>query len=324
MPCYHPITMYRCKALNPSGKFGYTFNPKDGLIDKQKLFPCGKCIGCRMELALQNTIRCEHEAQYYLEKGRESMFLTLTYDDSDKSKLWSLNKEDFQKFAKRYRKNYDSEFVDGLRYFMCGEYGENLERPHYHAIIFGHVFDDLEEFTNDKGHKMYHSEKLSKLWPYGESVIGTVTFESMNYVCSHVIKIMTNNKKTGVMHADNHYCGRLPEFSLRSLKPGLGYRWYKKYGHQLYNNDELVIRDGFIHKPPRYYDKKLEEETMVMKSVDNKSHFVYKSEKMEQIKHRREVNAVQRAVSEDRRYAKEAYKKRLLYNRKIRRKKKNV
>ena len=43
---------------------------------------------------------------------------------------------------------------------MCGEYGENFERPHYHCILFNHEFDDKYFWRFKNGYRCYRSETL--------------------------------------------------------------------------------------------------------------------------------------------------------------------
>lgn len=320
MPCYHPITAYPSLRLNKNYKREMVFSPSLGQSDKPKLLPCGKCIGCKRERGLQNAIKCQHEVDMYLEDGRASSFITLTYSDDHPSRLWSLNKRDFQLFMKRLRKNHQASPSDPIRYFMCGEYGDKFERPHYHAILFGFQFDDMVEFIKD-GQVMYKSEKLDRLWydektgnNFGDATIGDVTFESISYIADHVIKVLTNNQVTGEKVADNHYCGRQPEFCLRSLRPGIGKRWYKKYGAQMYNYDYIEVRPGIKHKPPRYYDKMYEKETSEIrylptstKDIDRGIYNVSIVSGMQVVGERRRKTAKQRAVDIDRLYEKEKY-----------------
>ena len=46
-----------------------------------------------------------------------------------------------------------------------------------------------------------------------------------------------------------------PEYNKMSLKPGIGYEWYKKYRSDVYPHDYVVIRGKKV-KPPKFYDKK--------------------------------------------------------------------
>ena len=72
---------------------------------------------------------------------------------------------------------------------MCGEYGEDFSRPHYHALFCLIVFFFLTEkhSTGDSGSVIY-TEALTKLWPFGFSSIGDVTFESAAYCSRYIMK----------------------------------------------------------------------------------------------------------------------------------------
>ncbi|MEO5355656.1 MAG: hypothetical protein H7835_21005, partial [Magnetococcus sp. XQGC-1] len=93
----------------------------------------GQCVGCRLERSRQWAIRVMHEASQH----EHNCFITLTYNDDNLPANGSLNYRHFQNFMKRLRKYY-VEFT--VRFYMCGEYGENFARPHYHACIFAIMF----------------------------------------------------------------------------------------------------------------------------------------------------------------------------------------
>jgi hypothetical protein len=40
-----------------------------------------------------------------------------------------------------------------------------------------------------------------------------------------------------------------------SLKPGIGYEWYKKYKTDVYPHDYVIIKGKKV-RPPKFYDKK--------------------------------------------------------------------
>ena len=161
------------------------FNPKYAYqADQPEKLPCGQCVGCRLERSRQWAIRCMHEAQMH----EDNCFITLTFNPEsldDRSNPWSLDVRDFQLFMKRLRKKYGA----GIRFYHCGEYGELNKRPHYHACIFGFDFPDkrLWKVTNS-GHRLYISESLDELWPFGFCTIGNVTFESAAYVARYIMK----------------------------------------------------------------------------------------------------------------------------------------
>ena len=211
--------------------------------------PCGRCRGCRLEYARQWAIRCTHEAMMH----EENSFLTLTFNNENLPKDGSLNVATFQNFMKKVRNHTK---LDNLRYFHCGEYGEKYGRPHYHVLLFGYDFNDKEiHKLSSKNHKLYTSEQLKKIWPYGHSYIGDVTFESASYVARYIFK-KTDEKKQ--IHLDNN---TLPEYCTMSRRPGLGKTWYEKHGWKsCHANDVINIQRGdriIKSKPPRYYDELL-------------------------------------------------------------------
>lgn len=139
-----------------------------------------------------------------------------------------------------------------LRYFHCGEYGDQTQRPHYHAIIYGYMPDDLRIYSQGKrGDSIYQSESLDKLWGLGKTYTGTVTFESASYVARYCLK-----KISGDM-AEDHYKGRQPEYVTMSLKPAIGQGYFDKYEPEIFPSDFVVSR-GKKMQPPKFYLKKLE------------------------------------------------------------------
>jgi len=151
---------------------------------------------------------------------------------------------------------------------MCGEYGEKLGRPHFHALLFGLDFKDKYKWAYREKNVVYRSPKLEKVWQFGHSEIGNVSYQSAAYVARYVMK-----KITGEL-AENHYqrldtdTGEIiqlqPEYNAMSLKPGIAAEWFKQYKNDVYPSDEVIINTGKKNQPqtpPRYYDKLLEKES---------------------------------------------------------------
>lgn len=241
MPCYSPLHAFKGKSKDAQ-KTLITFRRSESWKGERLDLPCGQCIGCRLERSRQWAIRCMHEASMW----EENCFLTLTYDDDHLPLDGSLRLEDFQLFMKRLRKSRDEK----VRYYHCGEYGERFGRPHYHALLFNCDFDDKRLFSERNGQKVYSSEVLSKLWPFGFSVIGEVTFESAAYVARYVMKKVTGEK------AGAHYGNRRPEYTTMSRRPGIGKSWFDKYRSDVFPVDRVFAR-GVSSRPPRYYDNLL-------------------------------------------------------------------
>lgn len=222
--------------------------------------PCGKCDGCRLERSRQWAVRCMHEAQMH----EQNCVITLTYNDEHLPDRENLQYTDFQLFMKRLRKKFKGRKI---RFFMCGEYGENRRRPHFHACLFGIDFDDKLYFkTTASGTKLYTSRVLNSLWSIkggdniGYATIGTLDFASASYIARYVMKKVSSNSayefidiETGEVSYNDK------EFNRMSLKKGIGESWYRKYKSDVFPKDICVI-NGVKMKPPKYYTKLLAKE----------------------------------------------------------------
>jgi len=233
MPCYRPLDAYR--GLGG----GVSFSRTKSLAIPIRL-PCGRCIGCKLERSRQWAVRMMHEASLH----EDNAFITLTFSDEHVPADGSLNVRTHQKFMDRLRKRAGHP----VRYFLCGEYGEQLERPHYHACLFGFDFPDRELWSENKGNRLYRSDMLDSLWKFGHALTGALTFESAAYVAGYVTKKITGQA------AKAKYGDRLPPYGAMSRRPGIGAGWIERFYSDVYPSDEVIAR-GFPSKPPRYYDK---------------------------------------------------------------------
>lgn len=255
MTCYNPQKIYKSINKNSKNKSVILFKqPADPNGYIQSYVPCGGCIGCRIERSRQWALRCVHEAMLH----ENNAFITLTFDNEHLNETGTLDDSDFVKFMKRLRKK-----VGKVRYFHCGEYGDENDRPHHHACIFGYDFPDKELLREKEGIKLYRSAELEKLWPYGFCTIGDVTYESAAYVARYVIKKITGKA------AEYHYrridpetgevTKLLPEYVTMSRRPGIGKGVYEKFKSDMYPKD-FTTRNGNKLSIPKYYDKLLESE----------------------------------------------------------------
>jgi len=248
MPCYHPLKGWRSKTNNKNGRRPIVFNRRDGYEDQPIELPCGQCVGCRLERSRQWAIRIVHEASLY----EDNCFLTLTYNNENLPKDGSLKVEHFQKFMKRLRQKYPKT----IRFFHCGEYGDQEGRPHYHACIFNHNFGDKKLYSRNNGFPLYTSEELETLWPYGFCTIGSLTFETAAYTARYIMKKVTGAK------AEDHYNGKKPEYTTMSRRPGIGKTWFEKFKADIYPHDYVVI-NGKKVGVPKFYDQLLEEKELL-------------------------------------------------------------
>ncbi len=249
MPCYSPL-----KGFVNLETGGIVFK-RSSLAGKRREVACGQCLGCRLDRSRMWAARIVHEASLY----DDNCFITLTYDDEHMPSDGSLRKKDFQDFMKRLRKKYGGRKI---RYYHCGEYGDNYDRPHYHACIFNLQFDDLELFSVKDGDHLFYSEILESLWGKGFCTVGELTFESAAYTARYVTKKVTGKAAQDFYLRCDEYGVAFwlePEYSTMSRRPGIGRAWYEEFKDDVFPSDEIPVPgSGVFKKVPRYYEQILE------------------------------------------------------------------
>ena len=305
--------------------------------------PCGQCWSCRLARSREWAIRLVKEATNWPEDKR--IFITLTYNNENLPKDGSLQLEDYQNFMKALRYHFSSvipaengkekRIYPKIKYFHCGEYGQvckncgtsyvmhpesksnkkytgcdnwvkGLGRPHYHAIIYGISFDDMEVFKRTKANEIiYKSDTLNELWGKGFCSIGEVTFESCAYVARYIMKKITGDQAQG------HYVKQVgidedtgevlttpikPEYITMSRNPAIGKEWCQKYLTDIAKNDAVLLsRKGqtFETRPPRYFMKQLQK-------TDEVAYEQVKTKRREQKAQLRKDNTDERSVVKER------------------------
>lgn len=255
--CFFPVTVWRSKSVNPSGKRSLVFTEAKGVPGSKMQIPCGQCNGCRADLSEQWMLRLMHEMKYH----ECASFLTVTYNEQHVPFHGQLVPLDIVKYIRALRNHYGKR----LRYYLCGEYGDKNGRPHYHVILFGHDFsEDRRKHSESHGHTMYTSETASRLWGKGFVIIGDVTAESCGYVARYCmkkfngqladIKYQRVDEKTGEIYMLQK------EFARMSNRPGIGRLFYEdnKDGN-LFIRDSVISR-GRERKIPKSYDKLMDAE----------------------------------------------------------------
>lgn len=203
-------------------------------------FPCGKCDGCHIDYSRDWANRLTCELDTCLEDGNKAYFITLTYNDESlkyneyfsngiPQKVETLYPKDLTDFWKKIRKRFK------IRYYVVGEYGQHPRngghgRPHYHAIVYGLNLDDLEYHGLSKTKQpIYISPWLTKKWGLGYVTVQNVEWKSCAYVARYC------NKK---LYSHNIYYQEYniePEFSNKSLKPGIGYDYYERHKDEMFS-----------------------------------------------------------------------------------------
>ena len=255
MTCYYPLRGWVSKKPNPSGKYSITFNRSEAQLDAETSVSCGQCIGCRLERSRIWALRCKHEASLH----PHNSFITLTYDDDNLPSDGSLVKKDFTQFMKNLRKRlvpknpysprtpkglkatdpkafpnqelFDEwQFKNGIRFYMCGEYGldqiladqgiEKIGRPHYHAILFNfnpinqaeqiysreefmHDIPDIKKSDNKYGKfrkvektalgsPQWESSEIHFAWGKGRTRVSHFNMDAAAYVARYITKKQTS------------------------------------------------------------------------------------------------------------------------------------
>ena len=305
MPCFYPLKLSRSAEINPvTGKRPLVANTKFAAVEGSTVIvPCGRCRGCRARRAQEWTIRCQHEASL---NGHNNCFVTLTYSDDHLPRDYSVNKRHLQLFMKRLRNRYGS----NIRFFAAGEYGETTLRPHYHLLILNFDFPDKKFIRKRDTHRVYTSEALSELWPFGSHEIGSVTPASAGYVARYCIKKQSGPKADAHYHRISPVTGELhhvqPEFGNMSRRPGIGAGWFDKFHADAFPSD-FVIVDGRKVLPPVYYLRKLQardEAAAAARAADPAAapepfRFSARKGEAERLQRKRKLNAAQPAAKAD-------------------------
>ena len=215
---------------------------KKPIITDNGQHACGYCIECLIQRSQMWAFRVQKESSY----SKTGCFVTLTYSEENvpyvdavykkdpekgvvkirelDNPVQTLVKSDLQKWFKRVRK-LDSKYQKpAMRYFACGEYGGETNRPHYHALVFN---------LNKKTIK-----QLKATWKEGFIVVGDVTTKSIHYVTDYM-------QKKHYRHLD----GQFKSFTTMSLKPALGYQYVDE------NKDNHIFHESIDLKQPKKHEQ---------------------------------------------------------------------
>lgn len=236
MGCFNPIVLNRFISASMVSR--------SNDLDKERSFPCGKCLFCRAQRRMEWATRLYLESQLW----SKACFVTLTYRDEDLPEDKSLHKDEFQRFMKRLRwyMSQDSRYKGKkIKYFACGEYGSQLNtgRPHFHAIILGLDFpDNTYSIRPDEDASL-----LLDAWDKGFIYVEPVNFDRCKYLMKYLFKQETKED----------YAGREPPFRLSSL--GLGKSWLYQNLEKVLENPQIRLAKKLTVGLPRYFLKKIKD-----------------------------------------------------------------
>lgn len=220
--CFHPVRAWRTRA----GVVSLGREPNDS---ESMQLPCGGCIGCRRAKAKAWSLRCQLE----LQRWDHAAFTTLTYDPDHVPV--TLTKRHLQLFLKRLRRRLAP--TRTLRFFACGEYGEENGRPHFHAILYG---------LNDKD-----AATVSDCWRKGYAQTLNATPFSISYVAGYTAKKYGDNRRAQEEIVDQEtgeVYNWVPPFLQMSRNPGIGgdARKHRESWRS------FAVQNGHIQPVPRY------------------------------------------------------------------------
>lgn len=120
---------------------------------------------------------------------------------------------------------------DKIKYFACGEYGEQRGRPHYHAIIFN---------TSEKA--------IEEAWRMGQTHVVKATEETIAYTMKYM------DKRLGAKQDWR----KVEEF--HTMSEGLGEAWIDRNRQWYERNIDIIYcksEKGFLVPMPKWYRLKL-------------------------------------------------------------------
>lgn len=230
-------------------------------VDKITLFPCGRCLICKINKTIDWKVRAEFERRYYnntLKAG--AIFITLTYNKKNLPEKNSLKKADVQKFMKRVRKECGEQKIKvPLKYLGCGEYGtKGTKRPHYHMIIFGLNLDN--------------KDIIEKCWKMGHIDVKQADENAGSYVAGYTLKKVYGKAASKAEYTDK---GRIAPYIM--VSKGLGLREAEKMKKKIRERKYIKLKRT-IYRVPRYLKNKLFTAKEIWKITEELVGNVYKEQ----------------------------------------------
>lgn len=228
MACENPLSIinprYKKMSVIERTEYSRLNFGCDFPIDYQIEVPCGRCQYCEKHRMRDFQIRLLYE----IDKYPNSLFITLTFDDTNLLRFSANPNSAVRLFLDRVRKRYGKQ----VRHWIVAEYGTLHGRLHYHGILF----DTPLRLDGDE---------LSRLWSYGFSYVGYSCDKTARYVTKYVTKSCSGN--------------RSPPRIISSKGIGAGYLTPENV---LFHNDGETLRPylyygGFKVPLPRYYYSKV-------------------------------------------------------------------
>ena len=201
------------------------------------LVGCGKCMPCHIKYCNQWAFRFN----IHYNENPIAHCVTLTYDNKnlptckkENRTYMTLVRAHTQSFFKKLRQSHKKRFkkyAPKISYIICGEYGDQFKRPHYHTIIFNAHVDDI-----------------LKSWDKGSLYFGK---EDVQATLIYTLKYTLKGRIHKYYHKNAPY-----EPPFMNVSKGIGSSLLKNLNK---NNLPEIVTNGHIKTSlPRYYTKKLD------------------------------------------------------------------
>lgn len=208
-------------------------------VNKQSYqVPCGRCLNCRIKKQSNLEFLMNKELLEVYNQGLGASFITLTYTDdtlphNDKGYV-TLRKKDLQDFHKRMRSCIKEAGLDvKYKHLSAGEYGDSLNRPHFHVVLLG--ISDVMAYQFTK-----------KCWKYGLIDVGPLSNGGLRYVTKYCCK---SDKDPEIKELD-----RLNnvESSFITHSVGLGKHWIETHLDEIVQGGYMYLSHGKRVPYPKY------------------------------------------------------------------------
>ena len=234
--------------------------------------PCGKCIACRINKTNEKTEQLWAE---YTTSGKIGCFITLTYSDlscnemglfvyknnkslvkaktksGTETVVTTLRKKHAQDFLKRLRINLERNGLNPhFKYVLCGEYGGELGRCHYHLAIIGYG-TEIADYIRQAWSRKYEIDNKYHL-------IGLVEVKPIvsKGAFRYVLKYMDKEQ------AEHEYYEEYEKYGIEkpfhTISKGMGVEFYEKHWNEIINNTgKYKGEKNKMISIPKYYQNKM-------------------------------------------------------------------
>ena len=202
--------------------------------------PCGHCLDCLNKRQNEWYVRfwCEERFQKLVNPNSITIFLTLTYNETNLPQSREIALNDFRAFIKKISRRQGNKRV---RFYAVTENGTLRGRLHWHVLLFGFdptvILKPLNKYFDD-------------VWKKGFNSAEYCTPRVFTYVSKYVTKDLDTLKQ------DDSW----KTISVCSKRPSLGMMFFSvdKWRNYLHNTQDFrIMIDGYAYSLPRYFREKL-------------------------------------------------------------------